>query len=155
MSVLSQKLAGRIAHEDVSFRTKMLEIAAGLDDVIAMGRGDPDFHTPAHIVAAAQLSWRDLRARPVKYTGRQRLEATVTTRYMRWGGIALGLFIVWHLLNLSTGVAISGYDQPRPYANIVENFFLYNFVIHEGADRLDNALQLEDEGYLPSTEAAA
>ena len=76
----------------------------------------------AHVVAAAQLSWRDLRARPVKYTGRQRLEATATTRYMRYGGVALGLFIVWHLLNLSTGVAISGYDQPRAYANIVENF---------------------------------
>lgn len=40
-------------------------------------------------------------------------------------------------------------------ANIVENFFLYDFVIHEGADRLDNALQLEDEGYLPSTETVA
>ena len=32
---------------------RMLEIAAGLDDVIALGRGDPDFHTPPHIVAAA------------------------------------------------------------------------------------------------------
>lgn len=75
-----------------------------------------------HVVAAAQLTYRDLRARPVKYTGRQRLEATVTTRYMRWGGIALGLFIVWHLLNLSGGVAVQGYAAPRAYANIVENF---------------------------------
>ena len=40
--------------EDVSFRTRMLEIAAGMNDVIALGRGDPDFHTPAHIVAAAK-----------------------------------------------------------------------------------------------------
>jgi len=32
----------------------MLEIAAGLKDVIAMGRGDPDFHTPPHIVEAAK-----------------------------------------------------------------------------------------------------
>jgi len=47
-------LAGRFLEEDVSFRTRMLEIAAGLDDVIAMGRGDPDFHTPAHIVEAAK-----------------------------------------------------------------------------------------------------
>lgn len=31
----------------------MLELASGLDDVIAMGRGDPDFHTPKHIVDAA------------------------------------------------------------------------------------------------------
>lgn len=54
MSILSKALANRIVEEDVSFRTKMLELAAGLDDVIAMGRGDPDFHTPAHIVEAAK-----------------------------------------------------------------------------------------------------
>lgn len=54
MSVLTQGLANRITEDDVSFRTKMLEISAGLDDVIAMGRGDPDFHTPAHIVEAAK-----------------------------------------------------------------------------------------------------
>lgn len=54
MSILTHGLANRITEDDVSFRTKMLEIAAGLDDVIAMGRGDPDFHTPAHIVEAAK-----------------------------------------------------------------------------------------------------
>lgn len=51
---LLDALAKRIFEKDVSFRTKMLEIAADLPDVIAMGRGDPDFHTPAHIVAAAK-----------------------------------------------------------------------------------------------------
>jgi aminotransferase len=54
MSVLMRGLSSRIVEEDVSFRTKMLELASGLDDVIAMGRGDPDFHTPPHIVAAAK-----------------------------------------------------------------------------------------------------
>lgn len=78
-----------------------------------------------HIVASAQLSIRDLRARPTKYTGRQRFEATVTTRYMRTGGVVLGLFIIWHLLNLSVGVAIPNYDQPRAYANIVEDFSIW------------------------------
>jgi aminotransferase len=47
-------LAGRIHEEDVSYRSKLLAIAAGLPDVIAMGRGDPDFHTPAHILEAAK-----------------------------------------------------------------------------------------------------
>ena len=28
--------------------------AAGYDDTIVMGRGDPDFDTPAHIIAAAK-----------------------------------------------------------------------------------------------------
>ena len=52
--VLLQAMADRIVEEDVSFRTRMLEMAAGLDDVIALGRGDPDFHTPRHIVEAAK-----------------------------------------------------------------------------------------------------
>jgi aminotransferase len=47
-------LSGRMHEEDVSVRTKLLEIAAKLPDVIALGRGDPDFHTPAHIVEAAK-----------------------------------------------------------------------------------------------------
>jgi aminotransferase len=50
MKALSQ----RVHEEDVSVRTKLLEIAATLPDVIALGRGDPDFHTPAHIVEAAK-----------------------------------------------------------------------------------------------------
>jgi aminotransferase len=54
MSVLMRGLSSRIVEEDVSFRTKMLELASGLDDVIAMGRGDPDFHTPRHIAEAAK-----------------------------------------------------------------------------------------------------
>jgi aminotransferase len=38
----------------VSVRTKMLEIAATLPDVIAMGRGDPDLATPPHIIEAGK-----------------------------------------------------------------------------------------------------
>lgn len=54
MKRLMGALSGRIHEEDVSVRTKLLEIAAKLPDVIALGRGDPDFHTPAHIVEAAK-----------------------------------------------------------------------------------------------------
>jgi len=56
MSVLTSRLAPRIVEEDGAFRTRMLKIAAGLNDVIALGRGDPDFHTPAHIVEAAKAA---------------------------------------------------------------------------------------------------
>lgn len=66
MSLLGQRLAPRIVEEDGSFRTRMLGIAAGLKNVIAMGRGDPDFHTPAHIVAAAKAA---LDANQHHYTG--------------------------------------------------------------------------------------
>ena len=55
-SSLIGALAGRIYADDVSLRTRLMEIAAGLPDVIALGRGDPDFHTPPHIVAAAKAA---------------------------------------------------------------------------------------------------
>jgi aminotransferase len=66
VSVLADRLAPRIAEEDGAFRTRMLTIAAGVTDVIALGRGDPDFHTPAHIVAAAKAA---LDANQHHYTG--------------------------------------------------------------------------------------
>lgn len=58
-SLLLQRTAPRIVEEDGSFRTKMLEIASGLDNVIALGRGDPDFHTPKHVVEAAKAALDD------------------------------------------------------------------------------------------------
>jgi aminotransferase len=56
---LLRALAPRIHDEDVSYRTTMLERAARLPDVIALGRGDPDFHTPKHIVEAAKRAIDD------------------------------------------------------------------------------------------------
>jgi len=66
MSLIAERLAPRIVEEDGAFRTRMLKIASGLTDVIALGRGDPDFHTPAHIVDAAKAA---LDANQHHYTG--------------------------------------------------------------------------------------
>ncbi len=66
MSLLASRLAPRIVAEDGAFRTRMLSLAAGMTDVIALGRGDPDFHTPAHIVAAAKAA---IDANHHHYTG--------------------------------------------------------------------------------------
>ncbi|MFF8617508.1 succinate dehydrogenase [Streptomyces sp. NPDC015350] len=75
-----------------------------------------------HAVSAYQLSRRDIRARPAKYVHR-RPRAGYATRTMRWGGIILGLFIVWHILDLTTGTAHPGGFQPgHPYQNVVDTF---------------------------------
>lgn len=60
-SPLMRALASRINEEDTSYRTKMVEIAAKLKGVIAMGRGDPDFRTPEHIAQAARQAITDDR----------------------------------------------------------------------------------------------
>jgi succinate dehydrogenase / fumarate reductase cytochrome b subunit len=76
-----------------------------------------------HIVAAAQLTKIDLDARPVGYARKEPQAATIGSRTMRWGGVALLLFIVFHLLNITTGTI-----HPAPfvdgdvYGNLLGNF---------------------------------
>jgi succinate dehydrogenase / fumarate reductase cytochrome b subunit len=76
----------------------------------------------AHITAAVQLSIRDRRARPVRYVHAQRPRATFATRTMRWGGVILVLFVVWHLLDLTAGVVNPDFAEGRPYHNVVVDF---------------------------------
>ncbi len=63
-----------------------------------------------HIVAAVQLTRRDRAARQVSYARKVPQTATISSRSMRWGGVALALFIVFHILHLTTGTI-----QPAPF----------------------------------------
>lgn len=74
-----------------------------------------------HGVAAYQLSRRDLAARPSRYVHR-RPRASYATRTMRWGGVILALFIVWHVLDLTTLTVNPNAEHGRPYQNIVASF---------------------------------
>ena len=76
----------------------------------------------AHVTAAVQLSRRDRRARPVRYVHGQRPKATFATHTMRWGGVILALFVVWHVLDLTVGVANPDFEAGRPYHNVVADF---------------------------------
>lgn len=76
----------------------------------------------AHATAAYQLSRRDIKARPTQYVHKKR-RASYATRTMRWGGIILGLFIVWHILDLTTGtVHPGGFEAGHPYQNVIDTF---------------------------------
>lgn len=75
-----------------------------------------------HAVSAYQLSRRDLRARPSKYV-HKKPRASYATRTMRYGGVILGLFIVWHILDLTTGTAHpGGFQSGHPYQNVIDTF---------------------------------
>lgn len=75
-----------------------------------------------HITAAVQLSIRDRRARPVRYAHGQRARASFATSTMRWGGATLAVYVVWHVLDLTVGVANRDYVAGDPYHNIVADF---------------------------------
>lgn len=75
-----------------------------------------------HAVSAYQLSRRDIRARPNAYV-HKKARASYATRTMRWGGIILALFIVWHILDLTTGtVHTGGFQDGHPYQNVLDTF---------------------------------
>lgn len=63
-----------------------------------------------HVVAAAQLTRIDRAARAVPYARKVPQTATTASRSMRWGGVALAIFIVLHILHLTTGTI-----QPAPF----------------------------------------
>jgi succinate dehydrogenase / fumarate reductase cytochrome b subunit len=70
--------------------------------------------------AAASLSRADLKARPVAYQHRRR--GGYATSTMRWGGVILLLFIIYHILDLTMGVANPGADDAGPYGRVVADF---------------------------------
>ena len=76
-----------------------------------------------HVYAAVTL-WRRARsARTVKYVVKKHTGAIPASRMMRFGGVALLLFIVWHLLNFTIGkVNVSGGPTNDPYDLLVDTF---------------------------------
>ncbi|MEV4164229.1 succinate dehydrogenase cytochrome b subunit [Nonomuraea dietziae] len=65
-----------------------------------------------HMWAAISLARRAGRARPVKYVAKKSQAQGYTTHIMRWGGVTIALYLVWHLLDLTFGVVNpKGFDS--------------------------------------------
>lgn len=75
-----------------------------------------------HIVAATILARRASRARPVKYAHRSRVAGSYAARTMRWGGVIVALFVVYHILDLTTGTLNPNGVYGEVYANLVADF---------------------------------
>ena len=76
-----------------------------------------------HVYAAFALWSRAKRARATPYVMKKRTGATWASLLMRWGGVTLLLFIVWHLLNFTIGkVNVEGGPTDDPYNLLVDTF---------------------------------
>ena len=76
-----------------------------------------------HVYSAVTLWRRAASARTVKYVVKKNNHSTISSRWMRWGGVTLLLFIVWHLLNFSIGrVNPTGGPIDDPYNLLVDSF---------------------------------
>lgn len=76
-----------------------------------------------HVSSAATLWRRARRARPIPYAHRPRRTSTFASRTMRWGGVSLLLFLIWHLANFTIGkVNVTGGPTHDPYLLFVDTF---------------------------------
>jgi succinate dehydrogenase / fumarate reductase cytochrome b subunit len=76
-----------------------------------------------HVASAAALAKRAVRARSQKYAVKKNLASSLSSRTMRWGGVALLVFVIWHLLHFTIGkVNPSGGETNNPYVLVVDSF---------------------------------
>jgi succinate dehydrogenase / fumarate reductase, cytochrome b subunit len=76
----------------------------------------------AHMWAAIAL-WRQAkRARPQAYVTKKSVVQSYASRTMRWGGVIIALFIVYHILDLTFGVANPDGTDSTPYDRLVASF---------------------------------
>ncbi|GAA5148052.1 succinate dehydrogenase cytochrome b subunit [Nocardioides marinquilinus] len=80
-----------------------------------------------HVSAAVALWRRAGKARSTQYVVKKNKHSSVSSHWMRWGGVTLLLFIVWHLLNFSFGkvnvqTGEVGSAAGDPYTLLVDSF---------------------------------
>jgi succinate dehydrogenase / fumarate reductase cytochrome b subunit len=76
----------------------------------------------AHMASAIAL-WRQAkRARPQPYVTKKSVVQSYASRTMRWGGVIIGLFIVYHILDLTFGAANPEGTDSTPYDRLVASF---------------------------------
>jgi len=75
-----------------------------------------------HMWAAWPVTLMSRAARPHGYGRRDFVEASYASRTMRWGGVIILLFVVYHLLDLTFGAANPSFRHGDVYHNVVASF---------------------------------
>jgi succinate dehydrogenase / fumarate reductase cytochrome b subunit len=79
-----------------------------------------------HAITAWQLRNRSRAARPVGYDTYQPQVSTLAARTIRWGGVILLAFIVFHILHLTTGTLFPSDFKPTDVAgNVIRGFQIW------------------------------
>jgi succinate dehydrogenase / fumarate reductase cytochrome b subunit len=76
-----------------------------------------------HVASAVALWRRAARARTTRYVMKKSIASSISSRTMRWGGLTILLFLVWHLINFTIGkVNVQGGATNDPYTLLVDSF---------------------------------
>src|SRR5665811_598671 len=83
----------------------------------------------AHVWAAATLWRRVNHARSTRYVKFRPVQATWSSRTMRWGGLTILLFVIFHLLQFTTVTIEVGGSFDSPYERLVAAFSVWYIVV--------------------------
>jgi succinate dehydrogenase / fumarate reductase cytochrome b subunit len=72
-----------------------------------------------HLDAALRLTSLSRRAREAPYHAHVDLSFHYASRTMRWGGVIIAAFVVYHLLHLTFGTLHGDFRADSPYRNVV------------------------------------
>lgn len=76
-----------------------------------------------HIWSAVSLARRAGSARPVKYQSKKKSHAQgYATHTMRYGGVIIALFVIWHLLDLTFFAVNPLGSDATPYDRVIADF---------------------------------
>ncbi len=75
-----------------------------------------------HIWSATSLTLQNRAARPIGYREREDLASTYASRTMRWSGVILALFVVYHLMHFTFGNAHPSFQEHDVYHNFIAGF---------------------------------
>lgn len=79
-----------VAADGTQLRYALMEMAREMDDIITLGRGDPDLPTPPHIVEAANRAMRDGLTGATDVKGMLPLREAIAEHMGAVNGLALG-----------------------------------------------------------------
>lgn len=82
-----------------------------------------------HIVAATQLTLLSRAARPVGYRRTPHLELAYASRTMRWGGVIILFYVIYHLLHLTFGSVHPDFVPGDVYHNLLVGFRVWPVVV--------------------------
>ena len=75
-----------------------------------------------HIWSATSLTLTSRKARALGYRERQWTESTYASRTMRWGGVIILLFVIYHVLHFTTGTVHPDFVPGDVYHNFIAGF---------------------------------
>ena len=78
-----------------------------------------------HIITTVQLALLAKAARPVAYVKKDNSHSSYSSRTMYWSGPIIAAFVIYHILQLTVGVAGGVYNEGAVYDNVVHGFQNY------------------------------